>query len=108
MGEVKPRLTGRAILCRYADDWVCAFQYRHDAQRDYEVLPKRRQRFNLEIESSKTKILRFSRFHPSRKRTFCFLGFEFYWFNNRGGTARMMTRTARKKQLAALRVSRRG
>jgi group II intron reverse transcriptase/maturase len=23
---VKPRMKGRAIMCRYADDWVCAFQ----------------------------------------------------------------------------------
>lgn len=102
MEEVKPRLRGRAILCRYADDWVCAFQYRHDAERYYEVLPKRLQRFNLAVELSKTKLLRFSRFHPSRKRTFCFLGFEFYWFKDRRGTARVTKRTAPKKQRAAL------
>lgn len=24
---VKPRCRGKAMLCRYADDWVCAFQY---------------------------------------------------------------------------------
>lgn len=100
--EVKPRLKGRAILCRYADDWICAFQYRDDAQRFYAVLHQRLGRFNLTVEPSKTNILRFSRFHPSRKSTFCFLGFEFYWFNDRSGTARVHRRTARKKQLAAL------
>ena len=100
--EVKPRLRGRAIQCRYADDWVCAFQYQDDAQRYHAILSKRLKRFNLEVEPSKTKVLRFSRFHPSRKRTFCFLGFEFYWCNDRSGTSRVMKRTARKKQLAAL------
>jgi len=30
---VKPRMKGRAIMCRYADDWVCAFQFRDDARR---------------------------------------------------------------------------
>ena len=33
MENVKPNLRGRAIICRYADDWVCAFQYRDDAER---------------------------------------------------------------------------
>ena len=41
---------------------------------------KRLTKFGLEIAPDKTKTLRFSRFHPSRKRgrTFEFLGFEFY------------------------------
>ena len=58
-----------------------------------------------EVEPSKTKIVRFSRFHPSRKRgrTFTFLGFEFYWFKDRNGTPRAMRRTAPSKQQSALR-----
>lgn len=101
---VKPRLQGRAFLCRYADDWVCGFQYADDAQRYYEVLPKRLARFNLEVEPSKTRILRFSRFHPSRKqdKMFQFLGFEYYWWPDQAGTTRVTRRTARKKQLSAV------
>ena len=30
---VKPRLAGEALLCRFADDWVCAFRYQEDAER---------------------------------------------------------------------------
>ena len=91
-------------MCRYADDWVCAFQYRDDARRFYDVLPKRLGRYELQIEPSKTKIVRFSRFHPSRKqgRTFTFLGFEFYWFKDRQGIARARRRTAPAKQRLAL------
>jgi len=102
---VKPRLEGRAIMCRYADDWVCAFQYREDARRFYNVLPKRLGRYELQVEPSKTKIVRFSRFHPSRKRgrTFTFLGFEFYWFKDRKGIVRAKRRTAPSKQRIALR-----
>jgi group II intron reverse transcriptase/maturase len=101
---VKPRLKGRAIMCRYADDWVCAFQYRDDARRFYNVLPQRLGRFELQLEPSKTKIVRFSRFHPSRKRgrTFTFLGFEFYWYKDRKGIARAKRRTAPSKQRTAL------
>jgi RNA-directed DNA polymerase len=82
---VKPHCTGEAILCRYADDWVCAFRYKQDAERFYAVLPKRLQKFNLTVEPSKTQILRFSRFHPGMERRFSFLGFEFFWFCDRKG-----------------------
>ena len=84
---------------------VCAFQYRNDARRFFKVLLKRLGRFGLAVEPTKTKILRFSRFHPSRKRgrTFTFLGFEFYWFKDRIGTPRVMRRTAPKKQQGTLR-----
>lgn len=101
---VKSRLDGRAIMCRYADDWVCAFQFREDARRFYDVLPKRLGRYSLEVEPSKTKIVRFSRFHPSRKRsqTFTFLGFEFYWFPDRKGINRVTRRTAPASQQKAL------
>ena len=101
---VKPRLKGRAIMCRYADDWVCTFQYRDDARRFYNVLPKRLGRYELQVEPSKTKIVRFSRFHPNRKRgkTFTFLGFEFYWFKDRKGIIRAMRRTSPMKQRLAL------
>jgi RNA-directed DNA polymerase len=42
--EVRPRLRGRATLIRYADDFVMVFEYREDADRVWEVLPKRMQR----------------------------------------------------------------
>jgi group II intron reverse transcriptase/maturase len=101
---VKPRLKGRAVMCRYADDWLCAFQYREDARRFYSALPKRLGRYELQIEPSKTKIIRFSRFHPSRKkgRTFTFLGFEIYWYKDRKGTVRVKRRTAPSKLKGAL------
>ncbi|EPJ43001.1 MAG: RNA-directed DNA polymerase (Reverse transcriptase) [Osedax symbiont Rs1] len=38
--RVKPRLKGRAMLIRYADDFVVAFQYRTEAQAFYRELPE--------------------------------------------------------------------
>lgn len=89
-------------MCRFADDWVCAFRYKSDAERFYRVLPKRLQKFNLKVEPSKIQILRFSRFHPGMERRFSFLGFEFFWFPDRKGTPRVMRRTARKKLQSSL------
>ena len=94
---VKPRCRGEAHLCRYADDFVCAFRFHDDAQRFYAALPQRLAKFGLEVAPEKTQVLRFSRFHPSIKRRVTFLGFELYWFCDRGGTPRVMRRTARKK-----------
>jgi RNA-directed DNA polymerase len=94
---VKSHCHGEALLCRYADDWVCAFRYREDAQRFYRVLPKRLEKFNLTLAPEKTQLLRFSRFHPSMQRRFTFLGFEFFWNHDRKGIPRVMRRTARKR-----------
>jgi group II intron reverse transcriptase/maturase len=100
---VKTHCRGEAQMCRYADDWVCAFRYRDDAERFFAVLPKRLAKFGLEVAQEKTRILRFSRFHPSMKRRFTFLGFEFYWMPDRQGVPRVKRRTARKKLQAACR-----
>ena len=98
---VKPRCHGEVLLCRYADDWVCAFRYQDDAEAFYRVLAKRLEKFNLTLAPEKTRLMRFSRFHPSMKRRFIFLGFEFYWKADREGTPRVMRRTARKRLQAA-------
>jgi group II intron reverse transcriptase/maturase len=99
---VKPRC-GDALLCRYADDWVCAFRYREDAERFFRVLARRLEKFGLKLAPDKTRLLRFSRFHPSMRRRFSFLGFEFYWKPDRQGVPRVQRRTARKKLQAACR-----
>jgi group II intron reverse transcriptase/maturase len=99
---VKPQCEGEAIMCRDADDWVCAFRYKSDAERFYTVLPTRLGKFGLNVEPSKTQILRFSRFHPGMERRFSFLGVEFCWGLDRKGTPRVVRRTARKKLRAAL------
>lgn len=94
---VKPRCDGRALLIRYADDYVCAFQYRNEAYRFYRAMPKRLEKFSLQVAPEKTRILRFSRFHPGLKRRFAFLSFELYWNRDRRGDPRVMKRTARKR-----------
>ena len=93
---VKPRCSGQAIIIRYADDYVCAFQYRGEAQRFYRELSKRLEKFGLELAADKTRLMRFSRFHPGLRRRFAFLGFELYWQRDRQGELRVMKRTARK------------
>jgi len=100
---VKAHCRGDALLLRYADDFVCAFQYRSDAHRFFDVLPKRLSKFDLMVAPEKTHLMRFSRFHPSRSRRIVFLGFETYWTHDNKGLVRVMQRTARKKLQGACR-----
>ena len=100
--RVKPSLKGRAMLIRYADDFVVAFQYRHEAEEFYRELPKRLKKFDLDVAPEKTHLKRFSRFHPGKERMFHFLGFEFYWGTDKQGKRRLRRRTAAKKHKATL------
>ncbi len=100
---VKRSCRGKAILTRYADDWVCAFEHEDDAQRYYQTLPKRLKKFGLEVAQEKTRLLLFSRHRLRKGQRFIFLGFEFYWEKDRKGQPRVKRRTAAKKLQAASR-----
>ena len=91
------------MVIRYADDFICAFQYRKDVIKFFNTLPKRLFKYGLTVAPEKTGWKRFSRFHPSRSRSFIFLGFETYWTKDQKGKERVMQRTARKKLQGACR-----
>jgi RNA-directed DNA polymerase len=87
-----------------SSNWhVCAFRFKEEAESFYRVLPKRLGKLGLEVAPEKTQVLRFSRFHPSRKRRFTFLGFELYGFPDRQGERRVKHRTARQRLQSASR-----
>jgi len=90
--EVLPRLRGRAILIRYADDFVIGFTDEHDARRVWGVLPKRFGKYGLTIHPEKTRLVPFHKprgpKQPSGHNgpgTFDFLGFTHYWARSRRG-----------------------
>jgi len=93
--RVKPRLHGRAILVRYADDAVIGFTDRGDAERVLEALNKRCAEYGLELHPEKTKLVQFRRPNGQsggngsdrgqKPGTFDFLGFTHYWARSRRG-----------------------
>lgn len=86
--EVRPRMNGRCHITRFADDFVLGFEYRSDAERVYDVLPKRFDKYGLEIHSTKSRLIQFSKpWGKSGKGpgTFDFLGFTYYWGMGRKG-----------------------
>lgn len=107
---VKRQCRGEAYIVRYADDFVCCFQYKSDAENFYNALIKRLKKFNLEIEEDKTKVIPFGRFaeQDSKRKgngkpaTFDFLGFTHYCGKSRDERFRVKRKTSRKKTTAKL------
>jgi len=94
---VRTHCVGRIYLCRFADDFVCAFQYEKDTQRFYKALIQRLARFGLEVAEDKTQIIEFSNRKTWLKSKFDFLGFEFRWCVNRWSYPVLKRRTSRNK-----------
>ncbi len=99
---VNKHCRGATYLCRYADDFVCAFELETDAERFYQVLGKRLAKFGLEVAEEKTNLIRFSPVDWKRSSAFEFLGFEFRWGRGRWCKPVLKRRTALKKYRAAL------
>ena len=114
--EVKPRLRGRTILVRYADDAAMLFEYEDDAKRVMEVLPKRFGRYGLKLHPDKTRLVPFKR--PDRMQprgddedkggptgplSFDFLGFTIHWGKGLSGKWGVRERTANDRFRKALR-----
>ncbi len=88
---------GQSYLIRYADDFVCGFAYRYEAERFMGQLQERLKKFGLEVAPEKTQMLRFGRGGGPHNGRFDFLGFEFYWRLSRRGRPLVQRRTARKR-----------
>ncbi|MEN8183283.1 MAG: reverse transcriptase domain-containing protein [Myxococcota bacterium] len=105
---VKPRMSGRAVLVRYADDFVIVFELESDARRVYEVLPKRLGKYGLTVHPEKTRLVDFrrprgGRGDGSRPGTFTFLGFTLYWGRSRKGRPVVKRKTSKESFRRGLR-----
>lgn len=104
-GRFRKTCTGDAELVRYADDFVVCFEKQQDAERFFAELVTRLAQFALEVEPTKTKIVRFGRFaqqhchRENRKRpeTFTFLGFTHYAAKSQSGQFVVGRRTDAKR-----------
>jgi len=105
--EVKPRLAGRAVLIRFADDAVMLFSLEKDARRVLEVLPKRFGRYGLSLHPEKTRLVDFRcprraygepESRGGRKSgIFDLLGFRHYWARTRRGGWAVKRKTAKDR-----------
>jgi len=110
--DIKPRLKGRAVLIRYADDAVLGFSQEEDARRALAVLPKRFGKFGLSLHPEKTRLIDFrpqrgdgpsGPSQPTRRRSFDLLGFTHYWTKSRRGYWVIKQKTATDRLSRAVR-----
>jgi RNA-directed DNA polymerase len=102
--EVKPRLRGEAHEVRFADDAVLCFQYKEDAEKVMEVLPKRFAKYGLTLHPKKTRLLEFGRSAAGKAKrlgkkpdTFDLLGYTHVCASNRKGQFTVHVRTMKKR-----------
>jgi RNA-directed DNA polymerase len=105
---------GKAFLVRYADDFVACFELEEDARAFELALKGRLADFGLEVEPTKTALMRFGTLAPiqcraegeRKPRSFSFLGFLHYWeVSRRTGKATLARKTQgsrMNKKLTAL------
>jgi len=95
--RVKKQSRGMAEIVRYADDFVCCFQYEDDARSFYEALRERLEKFGLELSEDKSQVIKFGRFAGNDAGTFDFLGFTIISGKSRSGKYTVKYRTSEKK-----------
>lgn len=103
------RCVGEAYLVRYADDFVACFEHESEARRFRTALEERLGKFHLELEPTKTRVLRFGRFakrdalrRRQRPEVFDFLGLTHYCGTSRSGRFKLKWRTSKKRLRAKL------
>ena len=102
---IRPRLEGQAYLVRYIDDFVVCFEHQRDAERFQAVLSQRLNKFGLELEPTKTRLIAFGpRAHRDAQQqgrqkpeTFYFLGFTHYCTRNRNGAFAVGRKTEKSR-----------
>ena len=95
-GISKSHLKGRSTMVRFADDMVFVFQHKEEADRFYKGLPKRLEKFGLNLHEDKSSLMRSGSKaaeeadkRGERLPTYKFLGFICYWGKSRKGWWRL-------------------
>lgn len=114
---VKPRLRGRSLIIRFADDVILGFESKKEAEKVLVALTRRFERYGLELHQEKTRLVYFG--NPGKHtehtekdsdkeddegnkkgpggRSFDFLGFTHYWGKSLKGKWVVKRKTSGKK-----------
>lgn len=102
--RIKVQARGDAYLFRFADDFLCVFRYKEDAELFERVLKDRLEGFGLEVAPEKTKRIEYGRYavenakrRGEKRPMFTFLGFTFYCGKTRYGVFKVKRYTSVKK-----------
>ncbi len=94
---IKPRLKGRSMIVRFADDFVLGFKNQVDAKNVLSVLGKRLNKYGLYLHPEKTKLVDLENEEAGMNRSFDFLGFTHYQGRSKKGYKVLKRKTSHKK-----------
>lgn len=100
--QIQPLLAGRSFVVRYADDFVLGFEKATDVERVMKVLPKRFEKYKLELHPDKTQIINLNNKRGEGNRSFDFLGFTHYLGKSQKGKVVLKRKTSSKKLTVAI------
>jgi group II intron reverse transcriptase/maturase len=101
---VLPRIRGRSIMARFADDAILGFETEEEATKVLQAIEKRFARYGLKLHPQKTRIVYFGRPKSGngnsdgpRPGSFDFLGFTHFWGKSHKGNWTVKRKTSSKK-----------
>ena len=98
--QIKTRARGEVNMYRYCDDVIIRCERAKEAEGIRRAMRRRLDKFSLQMNEEKTKIVSFSREREKqgeRQGAFDFLGFTFYWGKTRRGYYVPKLKTSGKK-----------
>jgi RNA-directed DNA polymerase len=102
--KFRKKCRGEVYYIRYADDYLACFQSRGEAEAFLKEMKERLEKFSLEVEESKTKLIQFGRYaekdagkRGEKPEQFDFLGFTHYCGKTRYGAYKVKRKTSKKK-----------
>lgn len=108
---VQPRLRGRSLIVRFADDVILGFENKAEAEKVLLALTRRFENYGLELHPEKTQLVYFGREKKTdtngkenadskkapERRSFDFLGFTHYWGKSLKGKWVVKRKTSSRK-----------
>ncbi len=107
--KVSREVTGQIYLIRYADDYLIGCTHPEDAEKVWDQLQVRLQKFGLELAAEKSQRIEFGKkaywksLREGRKlKTFNFLGFTHYMSQSKKGRVKLCRKTIGKRMRRTL------
>jgi len=95
--DIKKRYHGEVFEIRFADVFVVCFEFEKEAKQFLKELKERLAKFGLEMEETKSKIVKFGKTCYGNKETFDFLGFTHINDKTKTGHYKVVHKTSKKK-----------
>ncbi len=104
--ETVPQYTTQEVKSyRYADDQIICCHYRSDSVKVLKALRGRLEKYGLQLNAEKTKVVKFNKreFPLVKQGTFDYLGFTFYIRKSRVGHTHVAVKTSKRRLYSKLR-----